>query len=266
MSRIQKKQVQGAAAAAPPLPAKPGRGRPTAADMAVPRQTLATANHRKPVRMVIADDHVLMRELLVNMMSQQGESFEVVAQVGTGAEAVDACRRFAPDVLVLDGMMPGMTGVEAVPLVKAAAPATRILLCCGSLNDRELLKALQAGAEGFMEKTNSPATFFDAVQRVSRGESYLCSKSITLLSRVLRNTNVESASAAEKQATLTTREKEIIGLIAEGLSSKEIATKLFLSLATVETHRANLMTKIQAHNVAQLVRYALDNGLVARSA
>lgn len=225
-------------------------------------ESSAASKGPKRVRTIIADDHVLMRELLVNMLVEQGDSFEVVAQVGTSLETVDACRLWSPDLLILDSMMPGMTGIAAVPLIKAASPDVRILLCCGSLNDRDLLRALQAGADGFMEKTNSPAAFMDAVERVSRGESYLCAKSINLLSRVLRGTHIDPAPHGDGQPSLTAREKEIIALIAEGLSSKEIATKLFLSLATVETHRANLMTKIQARNAAQLVRYALDHGLV----
>lgn len=257
--RVQSGMKRDGAAAktsASPARAKDGAHAPA-------QETPAATSERKRLRVVLADDHVLMRELLVGMIAQERDCCDVVAQVGTASEAVEVCRELTPDLLVLDGAMPGMSGVDAVPLVKAAAPSTRILLCCGSVNERELLKALQAGADGFMEKTNSRAVFFEAIDRVSRGENYLCTKSISMLSRVLRNTSLAEAAMPQGQATLTAREKEIIGLIAEGLSSKEIATKLFLSLATVETHRSNLMTKIHARNAAQLVRYALDHGLIA---
>ncbi len=195
------------------------------------------------------------------MVSGKAPSCDVVAEAGTAAEAIAACREHLPDLLVLDVNMPGRTGVDAVPDIKKASPKTRILLCCGTVTERELLAALQAGADGFMEKSNSRAEFLNAIEQVARGENYLCTKSVNILSKVMRETPNER-SGREGKSPLTAREKEIIRLIAAGRSSKEIATKLFLSVSTVETHRANLMTKIEAHNVAQLVRYALDNGLM----
>lgn len=264
MSSDANKRVQSGAKGGRPTRKTPaGPAHATDGAHAPAQQTTAATNERKRLRVVIADDHVLMRELLVTMMSQESPCCEVVAEVGTAAQAIKTCRALAPDLLVLDVNMPGMTGVEAVPLIKENAPGTRILLCCGTVNERELLTALKAGADGFMEKTNSRSTFLEAVERVARGENYLCTKSINVLSHVLRKTTATEGMGRDGQTPLTKREKEIISLIAEGLSSKEIATKLFLSLATVETHRANLMTKIQAHNVAQLVRYALDHGLTA---
>jgi len=218
------------------------------------------------LRIILADDHVLIRELVAGMISGNGLGCEVVAEAGTAAEAISACEKHTPELLVLDVNMPGRSGVEAVPDIKKVSPKTRILLCCGTITERELLAALQAGADGFMEKTSSGAEFLNAIERVARGENYLCAKSINILSKVLRKAPGEAGATSERKSPLTAREKEIIGLIAGGQSSKEIATKLFLSLATVETHRANLMTKIEAHNVAQLVRYALDNGLVDSAA
>ncbi len=216
----------------------------------------------KSLRIILADDHVLIRELVAGMVSGKGPCCEVVAEAGTAAEAISACEKHTPDLLVLDVNMPGRTGVDAVPDIKKVSPKTRILLCCGTITERELLAALHAGADGFMEKTSSGAEFLNAIERVARGENYLCARSINILSKVLQKAPGDTGSTTERKNPLTAREKEIIGLIAGGRSSKEIATKLFLSLATVETHRANLMTKIEAHNVAQLVRYALDNGLV----
>lgn len=224
----------------------------------------ATSAIRQPksLRIILADDHVLIRELVAGMVSGKGPCCEVVAEAGTAAEAIVACEKHTPHLLVLDVNMPGRTGVDAVPDIKKVSPNTRILLCCGTITERDLLTALQAGADGFMEKTSSGAEFLNAIERVARGENYLCAKSINILSKVLQKAPGDASSTTERKSLLTAREKEIIGLIAGGQSSKEIATKLFLSLATVETHRANLMTKIQAHNVAQLVRYALDHGLV----
>lgn len=217
----------------------------------------------RPLRILIADDHVLLRELLATMVSGKGQSCEVVAQAGDAAEAIAACQEHRPDLLILDVNMPGRSGVDAVTEIKKISPKTRILLCCGTVTERELLAALQAGADGFMEKTSSGTDFLDAMERVAAGENYLCAKSVNILSAVMRKPPGESGAGAARKNSLTAREKEIMGLIVSGQSSKEIASKLFLSLATVETHRANLMTKIGAHNVAQLVRYALDHDLAS---
>lgn len=209
-------------------------------------------------RALIADDHALMRDL-VSAMLGNSDGWEVVGQVSTAAEAIAACQELSPDLLVLDVNMPGRSGIDAVADIKKASPHTRVLVCCSTVNEQELLAAMHHGVDGFMEKTNSGAVFLEAISRVVAGENYLCAKSLQLLASALQKNS--GSDGADGLHALTPREKEIIRLIAGGFSSKEIANKLFLSAATVDTHRANLMAKIHARNVAQVIHYAMEHGL-----
>jgi DNA-binding NarL/FixJ family response regulator len=197
------------------------------------------------------DDHIFMRDLISRELTRTPEHFDVVASVGTAADAVAACRRFEPHLLVLDINLPDRTGVAAVPDIRRVSPATRILLCTAYPKEDWLDEATACGADGFVEKTNSWEDFMSAVDRVSRGQRYFCA-------------NAKRDSTAKEQSDsvrLTPREREILKLIAHGLTTKEIAAKLFISIPTVETHRANLMSKTGGRNMADLVRFAIDAGL-----
>jgi DNA-binding NarL/FixJ family response regulator len=174
------------------------------------------------------------------------------------AETVSLCGRLKPDLLLLDTSISGQRGARIVREIKKATPTTRILLYCTTTNENEILDALRGGADGFLEKSCSRADFVAAVDRVAAGESHLCARSLNALAKALRRTTGD-----ELRNKLTAREKEILLLVAAGNSSKEIAKRLFVGVSTVETHRANLMTKIGARNVAQLVQYAFENGLLA---
>lgn len=204
-----------------------------------------------------------MRDLVSAMLSN-APGWEIVGEGSTATEAIAVCKEFTPDLLVLDVNMPGRSGIDAVPDIKKASPKTRVLVCCSTVDERELVAAMRTGVDGFMEKTNSSAEFLEAINRIAQGENYLCTKSLHLLAAALQKNSGENGTGEKAHAALTRREREIIGLIAAGLSSKEIATKLFLSVATVDTHRANLMAKIQARNVAQLIHYATEHGLIAQ--
>jgi DNA-binding NarL/FixJ family response regulator len=201
-------------------------------------------------RIAIVDDHGFMRDLISRELTRNDGHYEVVAAVGTAAEAVAVCRHFKPDLLVLDINLPDRTGISAVPDIRRASPATRILLCTAYPKEDWLGKASSCGADGFVEKTNTWDDFLVAVDRVSRGQRYFCSGG-TAPARKNETTTVR----------LTAREREILTTIAAGMTTKEIAAKLFISVPTVETHRANLMTKIGGRNVADLVRFAMDAGI-----
>ena len=196
------------------------------------------------------------------MISQNNGTCELVGEASTAEEVISVCQRFTPDLLLLDLNMPGQSGVALVPKIKRIAPGTRILLYCTKVNERDVLSALRAGADGFLEKTCSRSDFLQAVDRLVNGGSYLCPKSVNALARSLRRTVGQGATTNQGNSQLTPREKEIIAFVAAGDSSKEIAKKLFLSVSTVETHRANLMGKIGARNIAQLIQYALREGLI----
>jgi DNA-binding NarL/FixJ family response regulator len=155
-----------------------------------------------------------------------------------------------PDLLVLDIKLPDQTGVAAVPDIRRVSPATRILLCTAFPTEDWISEANRCGADGFVEKTNTWDDFLLAVDRVSRGQRYFCSGGAQ-----------RRENAGKPGIELTPREREILKLIAEGMMTKEIAAKLFISIPTVETHRANLMTKTGTRNVAGLVRFAMTAGL-----
>ncbi len=212
------------------------------------------------MRIVIVDDHAFMRELICATLARQGDSYEVVASVGTAAAAIAACEEHSPNLLILDINLPDQNGIDIVPEILRISPGTHVLLCTAYPTEDRLVDALRAGAKGFVEKTNSWDDFIGAVDRVGRGEQYFSSKSsgITPLPRAV----VTPRPKRYIGTPLSPREQEILRFIAHGNTSKEIATRLFISAATVETHRTNLMSKIGVRNVAGLVLYAFQNGLI----
>jgi len=210
-----------------------------------------------PIRVVIVDDHIFIRDLMSARLGRQPARYVVLASVGTAAAGIEVCAEFRPDLLILDINLPDRSGMEIVPEIKRVSPRTHVLLCTAFPTTDRLIEALQSGAKGFVEKTNTWDDFLGAVDRVGRGEQYFSSKSsgVMPLSR--------AALAQRKKGysgPLSPREQEVIRLIAQGSTSKEIANKLFISAATVETHRTNLMGKLGVRNVAGLVLYAFQHG------
>jgi DNA-binding NarL/FixJ family response regulator len=224
-----------------------------------PGASKRTRSPQQPVRTVVVDDHVFMRDLIGARLSRENARFKVLAEVGDAAAAVAACRQLSPDLLILDINLPDQNGIEAVAELKRVSPSTSILLCTAYATDDRIADAMRSGAEGFVEKTNTWDDFINAVNCVSGGERYFRSSSPKL--RPVSDEPRARTSAAPKPP-LTQREREVLGLIAEGSTSKEIASKLFISLQTVETHRSNLMTKLRVKNVAGMVIYAVRLGLV----
>jgi DNA-binding NarL/FixJ family response regulator len=216
------------------------------------------AEKRHPVRLVIVDDHAFMRDLMARTLARQRTRYAVLAAIGTATEAIAACGKLKPDLLILDINLPDQNGIDALPELRRVAPATRVLLCTGFPTDDRIADLAGAGAHGFVEKTNTWDEFLRAVERVSHGEYYFCSHNAGIAPESGRLQNKEGTSLARY---LTAREKGIITLITHGFTSKEIAAKLHISVATVETHRTNLTAKLGVRNVAGLVSYALRAGL-----
>ncbi|HJT82324.1 MAG TPA: response regulator transcription factor [Chthoniobacterales bacterium] len=219
------------------------------------------SDERDSISLVIVDDHIFMRDLMARTIARQRTRYAVLAAVGTAAEAKAACSRFQPDLLILDINLPDQNGIDALPELKQVAPSTRILLCTGYPTDDRIADLASAGAHGFVEKTNTWDDFLQAVERVGRGEYYFCSRNVKPAAPASPH-SAKPANDDSAEPYLTTREKEIITLIAEGLISKEIGNKLHISVATVETHRTNLMKKLGVRNVAGLVKHAFHSGLV----
>ncbi|HET9418301.1 MAG TPA: response regulator transcription factor [Chthoniobacterales bacterium] len=212
------------------------------------------------VGIVVVDDHRFMRELIAAMLRRHDSRYEVVAEVADAKSAIDACQRLSPDLVVLDINLPDASGIDIVPQIKKVSPHTRVLLCTAYVTDDRIVDALTSGAEGFAEKTNTWRDFAEAIDRVLGGEHYFCARPSAAFANAAPA--IGKGLAPASTAGLSPREKEILALIAEGATSKEIASKLGISVATVETHRRRLMAKLHIRNVAGLVVFAFRAGLI----
>lgn len=207
------------------------------------------------MRVVLADDHLLVRAGLRALLDALPD-VEVVAEVDDGAAAVEAIRLHVPDVALLDIAMPGMTGLAVLRVIGPAHP-TRILLLSMYDNDEYVLAAIHGGAAGYLLKHSAVGELSLALAVVNQGETYFSPRVSTKIARAFTGGTDNAA------AVLTPRQTEVLRLVAQGHSSKEIARMLDLSLKTVETHRAQLMDRLNIRDLAGLVRYALRVGLIA---
>jgi two-component system response regulator NreC len=212
------------------------------------------------IRTLVVDDHTLVRQGIIGLLESQPD-IEVVGQVGTGQDALEACRTLAPDVILMDVAMPGISGLEATREIKRQFPDVHVVIL--TIHDREdyLFQALRAGASGYVLKGADVQDLLSAVRSAVRGQVYLY-PSVThkLVVDYLRR-----AKSGGDRATvdgLTDREREILGLIAQGRTTPEIAVELYLSPHTVQSHRDHIMTKLGLHSKAALIRYAVERGLV----
>lgn len=211
------------------------------------------------LRLVLADDHTLVRAGIRSLLETIA-GVEVVAECGDGREALDLIERHRPEVALLDISMPSMSGLEVVRRIAERWPATRALILSMHAEPRLVRQALEAGAAGYLVKGAAVAELPLALQAVLRGETYLTPKiSRGLVEDLLGG----SAGSADPLEGLTTRQREILQLLAEGHSTKEIAHRLGIGIKTVETHRQRLMERLDIHDVAGLVRFAIRVGLVS---
>jgi DNA-binding NarL/FixJ family response regulator len=225
--------------------------------MLVPGRDVPENVSTHPTRIVIVDDHAFLRDVMARALARQRTRYSILATVGTAAEAIAACREFRPDLLILDINLPDRNAIDALPELRRVAPATRVLLCTGFPTGDRISDLAALGAHGFVEKTNTWDEFLHAVEQVSHGEYYFCSHNAGGAPESWQKKKSERTPLAPY---LTPREKEIIALVAQGFTSKEIAAKLHISVATVETHRTNLMAKLRVRNVAELVSWAFRMG------
>jgi len=212
-----------------------------------------------PVRVLLADDHALVRAG-IRALLEGLEGVAVVAEAGSGGEVLELARKHRPDVVLLDISMPGIGGLEASAQLKQELPEVRVVMLSMHANEEYVLQALRAGAVGYMLKDSATAELELALQAVMQGETYLSPP----ISKQVVEGYVQRVGAEQPAADhLTPRQRQVLQLIAEGLSTKEIAYRLELSVKTVETHRAQLMERLQIRDIAGLVKYAIRNGLVS---
>jgi DNA-binding NarL/FixJ family response regulator len=210
------------------------------------------------IRVLLADDHRLVRAGLRALL-QSLEGVQVVAEAGNGYEALQLAQQHQPDIVIMDIGMEGLNGLEAAARIVKSTPAPRVIILSMHANEEYVRRSLQAGAAGYLLKGAEPAELELAIHAVMRGESYLTP---AVSKQVVQDYLQGSGVKPDPLQDLTPRQREVLQLIAEGNSTKEIAHKLNLSIKTVETHRGELMNRLDIHDVAGLVRYAIRTGLV----
>lgn len=217
---------------------------------------------KKTFNIVLAEDHTILREGLKALLSSQPD-LKIVGEAGDGLEAIRCARDHSPDMILLDLSMPRMTGLDAIKEIKRVSTDTKIIVLTVHSTEEYILATLQAGADGYVLKDAHSAELLTAIRHVLDGRRYLSpSISGTIIDGLLQG---KKASAIRSSwETLTQREREILKLVAEGHKNKEIADLLCISLKTVEKHRANLMEKLDLHNVAALTALAAEKGLINR--
>jgi DNA-binding NarL/FixJ family response regulator len=208
-------------------------------------------------RVVLVEDQVAVRELLATVL-RTDDQFEIVAECGDGQTACNVCLELKPDLVILDVMLPGLNGVDVLRRFSRHLKNTRVLVFSGFQNPSLVRELLQAGAHGFVEKTARLAELRKGIQTVAEGGTYFGPYIANLLRESVVNPR---QSNRQELGSLTAREREILQLIAESYSTKEIALKLQVSTKTAENHRTNLMKKLNLHDVASLTRFAIEHGL-----
>lgn len=210
------------------------------------------------LRVLLVDDHALVRAGMKALL-QKIDGIEVVADVGDGADALKYLQAAVPDLVLMDIAMPGLNGLDATSRIVKASPATRVILLSMYANEEYLQQALQAGASGYLLKGAELDELEVAIRTVAKGEIYLTPAVAKYAVDAFR---AKSDGASSPLARLSSRQREILQLIAEGHTTKDIAQRLNVSVKTVETHRAQLMERIDIHDVPGLVRFAIRVGLI----
>ena len=212
------------------------------------------------IGIVLADDHEIVRQGL-RLILEGERQFKIIAEASDGLQALQLLEKFQPDVLIVDIAMPGLNGMEVIRQARRVSPLTRVIALSMHASESYVLAALRNGATGYVLKEFGSEHLVDAVRKVAAGGQYL---SPPLIARAVQ-TYVERAESLPRDSydLLTTREREILQLAAEGHTSSQIAARLGISPRTAESHRGTLMRKLGIHNQSELIRYALERGVVA---
>ena len=205
-------------------------------------------------RIVIVDDHESIRDMLVCILKRESQ-YEIVGEAGTGLKALQVCGMLMPDLVILDLMLPELSGAEVIRRMQVVTPKVRVLVYSGTFNQGLIHEALRYKPAGYVDKADPLESLREAIAVVASGGSYFAAGASCFLKAARMASGTESP--------LTDREREVLQMIAEGRSTKEISTRLGLSGKTVENHRAHLMQKIDVHDIAGLTRYAVRHGFVA---
>jgi two-component system, NarL family, response regulator NreC len=211
------------------------------------------------IRILLADDHPMVRSGLIKLLEPYKE-FLVVGEAGDGEEAVAMTRKLEPDIVIIDLSMPKLSGIEATKLIRKNNPSSKVLVLTMHDNEEYVYQIFKCGAGGYMLKNSGKDELAAAIRAVANGEHFFSPR----VSEIMVDAYLRKAGAREElpldneDIPLTKREKEILFYIADGLNNAQIAEKLFISARTVDTHRTNIMQKLDIHDAANLVRYAMN--------
>jgi DNA-binding NarL/FixJ family response regulator len=214
-----------------------------------------------PIRILLADDHTVVRDGLRALLERQSD-MQVVAEAADGRDSIRLAEEHSPDVVIMDIAMPNMNGIEATRRIVAANAKTHVIVLSMHQDESYVLRSLKAGAKGYLLKDSLRSDLIEAIRAVSQGRSYLTKK----VSRILQEDYIrqlERRGLDDSYDLLTDREREILQLIAEGRTNKEVAAMLNVSLSTVETHRTHILQKLDLHSIPELILYAVRKGIIS---
>jgi len=212
------------------------------------------------IRILLADDHNLFRNGLRRILEGQ-DGFQIIGEAATGLEAIDLAKQLRPDVAVVDIAMKELNGIEATAQITRHSPETAVLILSMYSDERYVIRAVKAGARGYLLKDTLEEGLIEAIQQIHAGNAFF-SPSVAKLLQETHSSGLEEKQFEDRYELLTERERQLYHLLAEGRSNKEIAARLGLSLHTVETHRTRIMDKLGVHSIAELVLSAVRRGLI----
>ena len=214
-----------------------------------------------PIRILLADDHTVVRDGLRALLEKQPD-MTVVAEASDGRDSIRLAEEQSPDVVVMDIGMPSLNGIEATRRILAANPRTAVVMLSMHQDESYVLRSLKAGAKGYLLKDSLRGDVIDAIRAVAQGRSFLTRK-VRLMLQEDYVRQMESRGLEDSYDLLTDREREVLHMVAEGKSNKEVAGLLNISPTTVETHRAHILQKLSIHSVPELILYAVRKGIVS---
>ena len=210
------------------------------------------------IKVLVVDDHPVVRKGLQSCLARQ-DRIRIVGEAADGDEALKRTRELAPDVVLLDLDMPRLSGLAVAQLLRTDAPNVRILVISVHTNKEYIFRIIQAGAHGYVSKESSPEELLHAIESVCEGQAFFAPK----IAQAALTEFVTSGGKKQPFVQLTAREREVLALIAEGQSNKEVALRLGIGVRTIETHRERIMEKLDIHTIAGLTRFAIRNGVIS---